>query len=158
MSRWLAILATAAALGLAACQPTALTAPPVAIAESGLSLVPLTVSGPGGSHHFTVEVARTPAEQEKGLMFRRSLAPDRGMVFPFAQPEQATFWMENTLIPLDLIFIRADGSIANIAANARPLDKSLIPSTGMVTAVLEISGGRAAQLGIQAGDRVDWAR
>ncbi|MEO7379246.1 MAG: DUF192 domain-containing protein [Sphingomicrobium sp.] len=156
--RWLAGIAAGVALSLAACQPAAPVAAAPAIAESGLALVPLTVSGPSGSHRFTVELARTPADQAKGLMFRRSLAPDRGMVFPFAQPEQATFWMHNTLIPLDLIFIRADGSIANIAANARPLDTSMIPSAGMVTAVLEIPGGRAAELGIQAGDRVDWAR
>ena len=91
-------------------------------------------------------------------MLRRSLAPDRGMIFPLPQAERATFWMKDTLIPLDLIFIRADGSIANIAANARPLDESLIPSEGMVTEVLELPGGRAAALGIQAGDRVDWAR
>jgi len=128
------------------------------VAESGLAQVPLTVSGPGGSHRFTVEVARTAAEQARGLMYRRSLGPDRGMIFPLAQPEQATFWMKDTYIPLDLIFIRADGSIANVAANARPRDEHLIASEGMVSEVLEIPGGRAAQLGIVPGDRVDWAR
>lgn len=91
-------------------------------------------------------------------MFRRSLGPDRGMIFPFAAPEQATFWMKDTLIPLDLIFIRADGSIANIAAKARPMDETLLPSEGMVDAVLELAGGRAAELGIRPGDRVEWRR
>ncbi|WP_293941876.1 DUF192 domain-containing protein [Sphingomonas sp.] len=118
--------------------------------------VPLTVTGTGTSHHFLVEVASTGEQQQRGLMFRRSLAPDRGMIFPFAQPEMATFWMKDTLIPLDLIFVRADGTIANVAANAVPMDLALIPSDGPVTAVLEIAGGRAAQLGIRAGDRVRW--
>lgn len=145
-------------LSLAACQPGTAPAAPSATAESGLAQVPLAVTGPSGSRHFIVEVARTPADQQKGLMFRRSLAPDRGMIFPLPQPERATFWMKDTLIPLDLLFIRADGSIANIAANAKPLDESLIPSDGVVTEVLELPGGRAAELGIQAGDRVDWAR
>ena len=91
-------------------------------------------------------------------MYRRSLASDRGMIFPLPQPQKATFWMKNTLIPLDLLFIRGDGSIANVAANAKPMDESVIASDGNVAEVLEIAGGRAAQLGIAAGDRVDWAR
>lgn len=89
-------------------------------------------------------------------MFRQSLAPDRGMIFPFAKPQRATFWMKNTLIPLDLVFIRSNGTIANIAANAEPMNLGIISSDGPVTAVLEIAGGRAAQLGIHAGDRVRW--
>ena len=89
-------------------------------------------------------------------MYRQNLAPDRGMIFPFVKPVRATFWMKDTLISLDLIFVRADGTIANIAANARPMDLSIIPSEGPVTAVLELAGGRAAQLGIRAGDRVRW--
>jgi uncharacterized membrane protein (UPF0127 family) len=118
--------------------------------------VPLTVGGHGTTRRFIVEVAASPAEQERGLMYRQSLASDRGMIFPFAKPVDATFWMKDTLIPLDLIFVRADGTIANIAANARPMDLSIIPSDGPVTAVLEIAGGRAAELGIRAGDHVRW--
>ena len=91
-------------------------------------------------------------------MFRRELAPDKGMIFPFPAPQIATFWMKNTLIPLDLVFIRADGSIANIAVNAKPMDESLIAADGPVTAVLELPGGRTRQLGIAAGDRVIWRR
>lgn len=126
------------------------------MAESGLAQVPLTVSSMNGPHHFTVEIARTPTEQQRGLMFRQSLAPDRGMLFPFAEREQASFWMKNTLIPLDLIFIRSDGTIANIAANAKPYDETPLSSEGPVGAVLELAGGRAARLGIRAGDRVSW--
>ena len=89
-------------------------------------------------------------------MYRESLAPDRGMIFPHDQPRPASFWMKNTLIPLDIIFVRADGTIARIAANATPLSLTPIPSFEPVSAVLEIAGGRAAELGIEAGDRVEW--
>ncbi len=91
-------------------------------------------------------------------MHRQSLAPDRGMLFPYDPPQNASFWMKNTLIPLDLIFIRADGSVALIAANTVPMSLDPIASLEPVAAVLEIAGGRAAELGIQAGDKVSWAR
>ena len=107
-------------------------------------------------HRFTVEVARTAEDQATGLMNRPALAPDRGMVFPFATPRNASFWMKNTLIPLDIIFVRTDGSIANIAANTVPLSLEPVPSEGIVGSVLELPGGRSAELGIKAGDQVDW--
>ena len=88
-------------------------------------------------------------------MFRRSLAPDRGMIFPYDPPQEVGFWMKNTLIPLDMLFIRADGTIARIA-HATPLSLDTVPSGEPVAAVLEIAGGRAAQLAIHAGDRVEW--
>jgi uncharacterized membrane protein (UPF0127 family) len=78
------------------------------------------------------------------------------MIFPFDAPRDAAFWMKNTLIPLDMIFVRADGSIANIAANTVPLSLDPVPSDGPVKAVLEIAGGRAAELGIKPGDKVAW--
>ncbi len=113
------------------------------------------VSADGARHVFTVEVARTPMELEVGLMNRTELGPDAGMLFDLGQKEaEATFWMKNTLIPLDMIFIRADGTIRRIQANAVPQDLTLIPSNGPVRAVLEINGGRAAALGIKAGDTV----
>ena len=91
-------------------------------------------------------------------MFRQSLAPDRGMIFPLDPPRAAGFWMKNTLIPLDMIFVRPDGTIANIAENTVPLSLDPVTSVGEVAAVLEIAGGRAAELGIAAGDRVDWTK
>lgn len=91
-----------------------------------------------------------------GLMFRTALAPDRGMIFPMDPPRDASFWMRNTLIPLDMIFVRADGSIANIAANTVPYSEEPMRSDGPVAAVLEIAGGRCAELGIQPGDKVKW--
>ena len=88
-------------------------------------------------------------------MFRRTLAPDRGMIFPYEPAQSVAFWMRNTLIPLDMIFIRPDGRIARIAT-AKPLDETPVPSGEPVAAVLEIPGGRAEQLKVREGDKVDW--
>jgi uncharacterized membrane protein (UPF0127 family) len=117
--------------------------------------VPLTIDSASGKHKFVVEVARTPEEQERGLMFRRELAPDRGMIFPYDPPVNAAFWMKNTLIPLDMVFVRADGTIARIAT-AQPLDETPVPAGEPVALVLEIAGGRAQQLDVKAGDKVSW--
>ena len=91
-----------------------------------------------------------------GLMYRTQLAPDRGMIFPMEPPRDASFWMRNTLIPLDMIFVRADGTIANIAANTVPYSEEPVPSAGPVAADLELAGGRSAELGIKPGDKVKW--
>ena len=125
-------------------------------AENQVALIPLTIETDAGVRRFRVEVARTPAEQARGLMFRRSLPADGGMIFPFPSPRPASFWMKNTLIPLDMIFIRADGTIARIAANTVPESLETVDSGEPVAAVLEIAGGRAAELGIEEGDRVSW--
>ncbi len=103
---------------------------------------------------FHVEIAADQASQEKGLMYRRHMAPDAGMLFDFHEPSYVTFWMKNTLLPLDMIFIRADGTIASIAAGAEPESLKLIKSPEAVRAVLEINGGRAAALGIEPGQQV----
>ena len=107
-----------------------------------------------GRARFQVEIAATQAEQARGLMFRKSLAPDRGMLFTYKRPQPAAYWMKNTLIPLDIIYIQPDGRILSIVRNARPHDETPLPSGGLVLGVLEIAGGRAAQLGILPGDRV----
>ena len=124
-------------------------------AQTGLQQVPLTIRSATGTHLFTVEIAANPEQQERGLMFRRDLAPDHGMIFPYSPAQDVAFWMKNTLIPLDMIFIRADGTIARIA-NAKPLDETAVPSGEPVAAVLEIRGGRAEELGIREGDAVSW--
>jgi uncharacterized membrane protein (UPF0127 family) len=116
----------------------------------------LTIRTRNGERRFTVEVARTPEQQAQGLMHRQSLAPDAGMIFPYDPPQQAAFWMKNTVIPLDMIFIRPDGTIAQIAANTVPYSLDPVPSLEPVAAVLEIAGGRAGELGIAVGDRVSW--
>ena len=163
MQRRLTILLTGLALGLAACSTQA--APPAPVAEeasvhpvSGLQVIPLTIEQNGKTHRFRVEVARTPAEQSQGLMFRTELGPEEGMIFPSATAQFRSFWMRNTVIPLDLLFIGADGFVSNIAANAVPYSEDSIPSAGPVVAVLELAGGRAAELGITAGARVTWDR
>ncbi|HXS49385.1 MAG TPA: DUF192 domain-containing protein [Sphingomicrobium sp.] len=119
--------------------------------------MPLTIRSATGTHRFTVQVAATPDEQEQGLMFYKSLRPDQGMIFPYDPPQDVAFWMKNTLIPLDIIFIRADGTIARIT-RAKALDETQLPAGEPVAAVLEIRGGRAAELGIRPGDRVEWGR
>jgi len=123
--------------------------------------VPLTVTGPGGRHIFHVEVARTAAEQAQGLMYRTDIKPDGGMLFyphppEGGAPQPAEFWMKNTPTPLDIAFIRADGTIAHLAENAVPYSETHLSSGEPVSAVLEIVGGRAAELGIAEGDRVSW--
>jgi hypothetical protein len=140
----------------AAAAPAAPEAASTTETPSGLPLIPLQIRSGGRTHSFTVEVAQTPEEQAQGLMFRRSLAPKAGMLFPFNPPRPASFWMKNTLIPLDLVFIRSDGRIERIGANAVPQSLEPITSKGPVVAVLEIAGGRAAQLGLKEGDQVIW--
>lgn len=145
------------ALASAACQPQDQARLERSVA--GLEQVPLTVTTAAGkSHRFTVEVARTPEEQAQGLMNRQSLAPDQGMIFPMDPPRDASFWMKNTYIPLDMIFVRADGTIARIEENTVPLSLEPVLSMEPVAAVLELAGGRASELGIRAGDRVSWER
>jgi uncharacterized membrane protein (UPF0127 family) len=150
-------MALGIAAGVAACQPSASNAVELAQSPAGLDQVQLTVTSGGKVHLFTVEIARTDEQQSMGLMYRNALAPDRGMIFPFEAPRPASFWMRNTLIPLDMIFVRADGSIANIEANTVPFSEEPMRSDGPVAAVLEIPGGRAAELGIKAGDTVKWS-
>ena len=123
---------------------------------SGLTVIGLTVTSPGKVHRFRVELAKTGDEQAKGLMFRTALGADEGMIFPMDPPRPASFWMRNTVIPLDLIFIGPDRRIVNIAANAVPYDESQLLSAGPVSAVLELAGGKAAALGIGPGDQVAW--
>ena len=114
----------------------------------------LEIATKGGVQIFGVEMAVTPDEQAKGLMFRRELPEKQGMLFDFHREQPTSFWVKNTYIPLDMIFIRADGHILRIAKNTVPLSETLVPSGGPVRAVLEVIGGTAKKLGIAAGDRV----
>lgn len=141
-------------VALAECRPA--EAVRVGQTTAAADTVPLSIETAKGARAFRVEVARTPAEQARGLMYRTTLAPDAGMIFPFDPPRPASFWMRNTYIPLDMLFIRADGTIAVIAANTTPLSLAPVESGEPVAAVLEIAGGRSAALGIREGDRVRW--
>ncbi|MBX7200150.1 MAG: DUF192 domain-containing protein [Rhodospirillaceae bacterium] len=125
-----------------------------------LATSPLTIDtlGPGGKTlKFTVELADTPKEQEIGLMHRNTMAEDHGMLFDFHEERRAAFWMRNTFIPLDLLFIRANGDIEAIKENAVPHSETPIGPRQPVQAVLELVGGTAQKMGIKPGDRVHHA-
>lgn len=146
MRAMMVALAAAMALPMAACSEKA----------EGPATVPLTIRDGDAVHKFNVEVARTAEEQKQGLMFRTSLPADGGMIFPFEKPRFASFWMKNTLIPLDMIFVRADGSIDRIAENTIPESLEPVVSGGEVSAVLELAGGTAARLGLDEDAVVMW--
>jgi uncharacterized protein len=114
----------------------------------------IEIASKNGVHVFSVELAVTEQERERGLMFRKQLPEGQGMLFDFKQEQEVSMWMENTYIPLDMIFIRRDGRIWRIAENTEPLSRAIISSGGPVLAVLEVIGGTAKKLGIAPGDRV----
>jgi hypothetical protein len=114
----------------------------------------LEIASKSGVHVFSVEIADNDAERAKGLMYRKELPEGQGMLFDFHREQEVSFWMQNTYIPLDMVFIRADGRILRIAENTEPLSTKLIPSGGPVRAVLEVIGGTTQKLGIAPGDRV----
>nr|WP_246742476.1 DUF192 domain-containing protein [Microvirga splendida] len=120
------------------------------------ALETLSIATQGGQKQsFKVEVARNDADRAQGLMFRRSMPADQGMLFDFGRVEPVSMWMQNTYLSLDMLFIRPDGTIARIAANTEPLSTRTIPSGEPVLAVLELNAGTAAKLGIKLGDRVE---
>ena len=136
------------------------TALPGGAAEPQLQQFPtshLMIVSATGPHRFNVELAETPGQMEQGLMFRRSLAPDAGMLFDFKQPTVATMWMRNTLIPLDMLFVDQRGLIVNIAQRAVPESDQTIAAAAPVRAVIELNGGTTERLGIKPGDRVLYA-
>jgi len=114
----------------------------------------ITIDSALGPQRFKVQLATDWPEQETGLMYRKQMPPNEGMLFDFHAPQMMSFWMKNTFIPLDIVFIRADGTISTIAANAKPLSLKSIKSAEPVQAVLEINGGRAAALHIREGAKV----
>ena len=142
---WTAV-SLAAALSVAACAAQ----PPSCPYDADY----VAISASSGDHCFGVEIADSARERMRGLMYVRHMESDRGMLFLFDEPEEQSFWMKNTYISLDIIFIAPDGRIANIAARTEPLSENSVPSVGPVTAVLEINGGLAEKLGLTAGDRV----
>jgi uncharacterized membrane protein (UPF0127 family) len=139
----------------------ALTAPALAqddnitAAQPTLPKQPLSIVSDGGkTHQFQVEMAMTPQQQEVGLMFRHEVAPDSGMLFVFPAAQEGQFWMKNTLVPLDMVFINADGTIRSISENTVPLSLAVDDSGGPVLAVLELKGGLTAKENIAVGDKV----
>jgi uncharacterized membrane protein (UPF0127 family) len=141
------------ALLVAACaQPETTSAPAIAaLASQYEELFVDTASGPV---RFEVEIADTEDERSQGLMYRQTMPGYRGMLFDFQQPQPVSFWMRNTILSLDIIFIGTDGRILNIADHTTPMSDAPIPSDGVTRGVLEIGAGRAEALGIHPGDRV----
>lgn len=123
--------------------------------QSPSTLEGLTIVSGDTRHVFQVEVMRTPDQRARGLMHRNYMPADRGMLFDFARTEPVAMWMQNTFITLDMLFIRADGTIARIAERTEPLSTRTIPSGEPVLSVLEINGGVSEKLGIKPGDRVE---
>jgi uncharacterized membrane protein (UPF0127 family) len=120
------------------------------------ALEALSIAPQGGQRQsFQVEVARNDADRAQGLMYRRSMPANQGMLFDFGRVEPVSMWMQNTYLPLDMLFVRQDGTIARIAANTEPLSTRTIPSGEPVLAVLELNAGTAARLGIKPGDRIE---
>lgn len=157
--------ATMAALLLAtgACSGGTAGNDAAAAATDATTRVPVTITSANGAHVFLVERAVTAAQQAQGLMYRTDLKPDGGMLFhPYpaegGAPREASFWMKNTPTPLDILFIRADGTIATIAENTVPYSSAEVKSREPVAAVLELVGGRTAELGIAEGDTVRWPK
>jgi uncharacterized membrane protein (UPF0127 family) len=141
-TRWLCLFLLLAGLSL--------MAPPARAA----SFEPLTIATAKGTISFTVEIATTPAERAKGLMYRTELKPDAGMLFDFEVDQPVYMWMKNTYIPLDMLFIRSDGRIASITTDTTPLSTATISSGVAVRAVLELPAGTVRARGIAVGDRV----
>jgi uncharacterized membrane protein (UPF0127 family) len=144
MRGWIALV-----IALSLVPADRITGPQPTLPQSALMIE--TKRGPA---RFTIELATTPEQQQHGLMFRSRLAPDAGMLFLYGTDRPHSFWVKNTLIPLDILFVKADGVIARIAANTKPLSEEQIPSGEPVRAVLEIPGGRATQLSVAVGDKV----
>lgn len=127
-------------------------APQAAVGQGGLErLEAITATG---THVFNVEVMRTARQRQKGLMYRRFLAADRGMLFDFGEVAPVTMWMRNTYIPLDMVFLGADGKVVGLAENTEPLSERIIPSGAPALGVLELNAGTAARIGLKPGDRV----
>lgn len=147
MHRPLALLCLALAAAL-------LTGPASALVEKFETDRLAIRTGEGEVHAFTVELAKTPAQRSQGLMYRRELARDRGMLFLYPRPGYRSMWMKNTYVPLDMLFIKADGRIVHVERRTVPESLRSISAGERVSAVLELRGGVTARLGIEEGDRV----
>jgi uncharacterized protein len=133
-------------------EPAEATAPDAKATTTQLRFV----SASGSTHTLQAEIALTPAAQERGLSHRAHISAATAMIFPMAPPRNATFWMKNTLVPLDMLFIRTDGRIDMIAASAKPNDLTPISNGKPVAGVVELVGGQASKMGLQVGDKVMW--
>jgi uncharacterized membrane protein (UPF0127 family) len=160
-SRFLHSLTLRLSLGLLLAAALASNCPAQSAPIESLTHFPRTtldIEARGHQDRFDVWIANTPQRQEQGLMFVRELPARQGMLFPEDSPQVAHFWMKNTYIPLDMVFVGEDGRVAKIIASAHPFSLDVLSSDVPVIAVLEIRGGEAALLGIRVGDRVSWEK
>ena len=127
---------------------------PPAVHAQEAALEPLEIITASGTHRFSVEVMHTDEQRARGLMYRRFMAEDRGMLFDFKREEPVAMWMKNTYLSLDMVFIDKSGKVVNVAENTEPLSERIIPSSGPVLAVLEVNAGTARKIGLKAGDRL----
>lgn len=132
----------------------AIVAAALAVGAGAASAADLEIVTATGPHRYQVEIAANEAAREHGLMDRRHMAPDHGMLFEFPTRAPVSFWMKNTYLPLDMIFIDSDGTVRRVYENARPLSEALIPSEAPVTGVLELNAGQAARIKLGPGDKV----
>jgi uncharacterized membrane protein (UPF0127 family) len=156
LARAVVVLLLLGGLAGGACKNSAGQRQTAASAPGGAAPATVVVDASDGKVAFHVEVARTPTQHERGLMYRRYLAPDAGMIFVFERELMQTFWMKNTFIPLDMIFISADRRIVGIVANAEPQTETVRAVEAPSQYVLEIGGGVAAKDGLRAGQRVEF--
>lgn len=147
------LFAAALLAGACAALPMRAVAQPAQVAPTQ-AVEPLTIVTASGEHRFQVEVARTDEQRARGLMFRRFMPEDRGMLFDFKTEQPVMMWMRNTFIPLDMIFIARDGRVINVAENTEPMSERTIPSAAPAFAVLEVNAGVARKIGLKAGDRI----
>ncbi len=147
--------ATLAALFLFAMPLPTMISPTPTLAQKAMRQETLKIVTSSGTHSFDIEVAETDEEKARGLMFRRTLAPNAGMLFPYEPAQEITMWMKNTYISLDMVFIRADGTVLRVATGTEPFSEKVIASGGDALAVLELIAGTAARIGVKPGDRVE---
>lgn len=143
------VLVVALVAALLAHQPAAAQRADQAVA-GGIAVVETA----SGAHTFTVELAETPAQRARGLMYRRDMAPDHGMLFDFGADDEVRMWMQNTYIPLDMVFLTRDGVVHRVERNTTPLSTRTISSKGPVRSVLEVIAGTADRIGLKRGDLV----
>ncbi len=127
----------------------------VAATPAQLDVVTVRIDTGKKVHSYRTEVARTPEQQGRGMMYRKAMARDTAMLFPFPEPRMASFWMANTYVPLDIIFISSEGRVINVGEGV-PLSTATVESTGPAAAVLELYRGEAARIGLEPGDRISW--
>lgn len=141
-------------LRLIACILFATLLPAIASASEASQEHRLGIVTVSGTHEFSVEVMRSRDELEKGLMFRRQMGADSGMLFDFGTPQAVSMWMKNTYLPLDMVFVGRDGRVVSVKEGAVPMSEEVISSGGLVTGVIEINAGTAKRIGVRPGDRV----